>query len=655
MASRSTTILLLVASASPLVAQPAAPRRTADTTSLGPVVVTATRVPVAASTATTTVVSGVDLRARGITRVTDALREVAGAVVVQSGSVGGATSLFLRGGESKYAKVLIDGVPANLPGGAYDLAFLTTDNVDRIEIVRGPASVVYGSDAVTGVIQIFTRDASGTVRPQASLRAGTYGTVEGDVGLLGRVGTGNLSLDVAHHATDGILPRDNAYRNTVASAQYHLRPDARSDVRLTTRYSDGTYHYPTDGNGTVQPFQKARRDDRRVGVGLDAGRFVRPGLEARLALTDYENTGRSIDDPTAPADTLRFYSRSTQHDRRRTADVRLNRYVGVGDVVTGGVEVSRQTEDARGTSQFQRFPSSATSFDESRRNVAYYAQWVGSSAGALSYSASGRVDDNQRFGTFATHRVGLGYRLPGAVRIRAAAGTSFKEPQFTEQFATAFTVGNPDLDPERAATWEAGIERAFLGSRGSLGATYFDQRFHNLIQYRSTPTGAPRDTPNYFNVAAANARGLELEGHVRAVGGTALRASYTYLRTRVTDAGTGASGTFVLGERLLRRPTHAASVTASAPLARRGSASVTVNYVGERDDRDFRPFPAVPVVLGGYATTDASVDVRVIDRPASPVALTLRVENVFDRAYQAVQGFAAPGRTVLAGVRVGAP
>src|SRR5881628_2604501 len=137
-----------------------------DTITLKPVVVTATRVPAPrdAVPAAVTVLTGDALRARGIRTVADALRLVPGAAVMQTGSFGGQTSLFLRGGESDYVKVLVDGVPQNTPGGAYDFANLTTDNVERIEVVRGPASVLYGSDAMTGVVQIFTRDGRGPAR-----------------------------------------------------------------------------------------------------------------------------------------------------------------------------------------------------------------------------------------------------------------------------------------------------------------------------------------------------------------------------------------------------------------------------------------------------------------------------------------------------------
>ena len=649
MSARLLALPALALTAAPLLAQPPAPNAT-DTISLGPVVVTATRLPVAASTATVTVLDGADLRARGVTRVADALREVPGMHIVQSGSFGGTTSLFLRGGQSNYTKVLVDGVPANLPGGAYDLAFLTTDNVERIEIVRGPSSVLYGSDAVSGVIQIFTRRGSGPTTVSATARGGTYGTFDGDAGLSGGSSRAGYSVDVAHHSTDGLLPENNAFHNSVASGLVHIRPDDRSDARLSARYSDGTFHYPTDGGGIVVPFQKARREDRRVTLGLDAGHFFTSRVEGRVALADNEIRGRSIDDPTAPADTQRFYSRSTTTDRRRSADARLNVHLTSSDVLTAGAELSRQGELSSGTSSGQGF-SSASSFDEQRRNAAYYVQWVGRSGDALSYTAGGRVDDNSRFGTFGTYRVGVGYALRTRTRLRASVGTSFKEPQFGEQFNTSFTTGNPELEPERAGSWEVAIEQSLAGGRATVGATYFDQRFRNLIQYRFDATAG---APNYFNVGDARANGVEVEASVGDVFGTTVRGAYTYLHSRVNDPGFGASGTFVFGDRLLRRPTHTASLSATRPVTSRAYAAATVNYVGERDDRDFSNFGSKPVVLGGYAAVDASLDVRLFDAGArSPVALTARIENAFDRPYEGVKNFPAPGRTILVGLRLG--
>src|SRR5205809_7306594 len=179
-----------------------------DTAKLGTVVVSASKVPRPAATLSqaVTVLSGDDLRARGVTRVSDALREVPGASLVQSGSYGALTSLFLRGGESRYTKVLIAGVAANAPGGSFDFSHLTTDNIDRIEIVRGPASVLYGADAATGVVQIFTRRPTGVRQASLGARGGTYKSVDVDGDISASNALAGFTLGGAHHASEGILP-----------------------------------------------------------------------------------------------------------------------------------------------------------------------------------------------------------------------------------------------------------------------------------------------------------------------------------------------------------------------------------------------------------------------------------------------------------------
>src|SRR6266550_999212 len=141
------------------------------------------------------------------------------ALLVATGSFGAQTSLFVRGGESDYVKVLIDGVPQNQPGGAFDFAHLTLDGVDRIEVVRGPVSVLYGSDAVAGVVQIFTRPGTGAPRPSAALRAGTFGTTEASAGLDGGGPAFGYALNFSRFGTDGIYAVNNRYRNVVVSGR----------------------------------------------------------------------------------------------------------------------------------------------------------------------------------------------------------------------------------------------------------------------------------------------------------------------------------------------------------------------------------------------------------------------------------------------------
>ena len=682
---RTRLTLLLAATAAPLAAHPAhaqpraAPRDPVprDTAALRAVVVTATRVPVltAAPTASTTVLDGADLRARGIVSLADALREVPGFAVVQQGSQGGLASLFVRGGQSTYTKVLVDGVPANQPGGQLDLAFLSVDDVERIEVVRGPASVLYGSDAVSGVVQIFTRRGRGPATPRASLRGGSLGTVDADVGVSGAAAGGRASyaLGVAHHVSAGTLGDtvvpgpagatavSNDFRNTVLSASGGVTPDARSELRAAVRWSDGAYHYPTDFAGRIDPLQDARRDDRRLVLSLDAGRRVTDRVELRLAGGASEMRFRSTNLPTGPADTTRFYSRSASDVFRRTADARVNVYLRPTDVLTAGVELSGQGEDTRGSSSFARGAATESRpFDETRRNAGYYAQWLGQLGGRFTYVASGRVDDNQRFGTFATGRLSAALALPSGTRLRAAAGNAFREPLFSETFSTAFSRGNPSLRPEESRSWEAAVEQTLTVAplRGvTLGATWFDQRFREMIQFRSIPRGAPAsDSVNYVNLAAATARGLELEARAPEIGGLTLGASYTWLRTRVVDPGASASIGFARDSALLRRPAHQAALVAGYRLGHLGTFALTTTYVGSRADQDFGAAGSPRLALAGYTKVDLSADVLVRRAGAGrapALALTARVDNALDRRFEPVRRYPAPGAVVLLGARVG--
>jgi vitamin B12 transporter len=214
---------LVLLALAPLSPHPAAlnAQETRDTASLPEIVVTATRYPVAPDSvaATVTVLRGDDLRAQGIHFVGDALRQVPGAHLVQGGPYGAAASLFVRGGESDYVKVLVDGVAVNQPGGFYDFASLTTDNVERIEVLRGPGSVLYGSDAIAGVIQIVTRQGDDGLRLGATGEAGSFGSARWEASVLGGADALGWSASVSRITSEGTYEFNNDYRNTVASGR----------------------------------------------------------------------------------------------------------------------------------------------------------------------------------------------------------------------------------------------------------------------------------------------------------------------------------------------------------------------------------------------------------------------------------------------------
>jgi vitamin B12 transporter len=266
------------------------------------------------------------------------------------------------------------------------------------------------------------------------------------------------------------------------------------------------------------------------------------------------------------------------------------------------------------------------------------------------------MDENEQFGTFWTWRAAaLAFASP-TTRVRASAGSGFKEPSFFETFDTQFSLGDPDLRPERTVSFEAGIEQDLIRGVARIGVTGFAQRFRDLIQFTFVPPEP--GGPNYFNVAAADANGIEavLQAGTGTVRGT---VSYTHLWTEVTDAGfdAGDAATFVQGERLLRRPDDAISAQLETTAIERARLGATLTWSGPRDDIRFGQFPDPNerVELPGYTTLDLSGVVTVLfERRGRPgLELTARVENVFDEEYEQSVGFPARGRGLFIGASTG--
>lgn len=590
-----------------------------------------------------TVLDGEDLRAGGATRVVDALRGVPGLNVVQNGSFGASTSVFLRGGESDYVLVLIDGVQVNQPGGAFDFSGLTLENVERIEVVRGGASALYGSDAVSGVINVITRTGRGGARGTLSLRTGSYGRRAWAADLSGGAERTAYSLSLARDATDGILARNNRFENMVLSGSVRLAPDERTQASVTLRVADREYHFPTDGSGNVVDDNAFTYADETT-VGIQASRRLSDRVTLEGFLAHAETDGGTDDAPDGPADTLGFYGfTSLDHVRRSSADVRAN--VALHDAVLSvGGELEEQSQRSF-TESLSQFGPSAGRSEYRRSNRAGYAHLTGESGG-VGYNAGLRLEDNERYGTSWSWQMGASVRVARDLRLRASASRAIKEPGFFETFATGFARGNPDLDPERSLQWEAGADATVAGLL-TLRATWFDQAFDDLIQY----TGAPPtpQAPNYFNVARAAARGLEFQAEVARAGWRA-RGGWTWLDTEVVDPGLddGPGAEFVAGEGLLRRPRHTLSADLTRVVSSGASVSAGVRRVGERADRDFSTFPAGRIAMNAYTVVHAGAEFDL----AALGSVVVRGDNLLDADYQEVLGFRAPGRSFSVGVRV---
>jgi vitamin B12 transporter len=595
-----------------------------DTVTLAPVTVTATRLPVARSSAPAaiTIITGEELRARGVTRLSDALRDVPGAAVVQSGSFGSQTAVFLRGGESDYTKVLVDGVPLNDAGGAIDFAHISVADVERIEIVRGPASVLWGSDAVTGVIQLFTNERREGTHMEVFARGGSYATRDAAGELTLTRGTTQFAAAGSSHDTDGVLDFNNGYQNRHASASLRVDPAGGKTVRATVRHSDATYHYPTDFLGVPVDSNQYRRE-RRLVASVEASAPLSGRIIARVLLAANELDGISDNEVDRPGD---FAYHDESEGSRRVVDGRIDVTLPLETILTTGAEWSRQRE------------TNTANFDASRVNRGYYAQLLAGSGAPWLVTVGARVDDNEKFGTFVTARAASSWRFGTGPRLRAALGTAFKEPAFAEVFSTSFTRGNASLKPERSRSVDLSVEQELFSRRARVAVTWFDQRFRDRVDFIPFPPDSAV-FGTFANIGRAIASGVELEAAARASAGVGLAVSYAYLETEITEDEFAREG-----QRLLRRPMHTASATVSYSAAR-GSTSATVRRVGSRHDIGY-------VRLPWYTTLDLAGELRLLRRGAVALALTARIENTLDEEYEAIANYRAPGRTALVGGRL---
>lgn len=690
--TRTTAFLLATAFAALLASAPASGQdpdsarhadaiTVPDTVALPGIVVTATRVPLAREALPTpvTVWTGAELRDRGIRTVAEALEHVPSVTIARAGSPGAQTSLFLRGGESDYVKVLVDGVAVNDPGGAFDFADLGTDQVERIEVVRGPVSVLYGSDAVAGVVQVFTRRGSGAPAVTArvaggrgqerggsgaggdadgsaggsgsgglSSAPGTYGLMDAEATVTGSTGDIAYTVGGSRSWSDGLYPTNNTRGRSTGTARLAWAPTAGTELAITTRYTDSRSHFPTDGTGALVD-ENARLDRRMWVTSAAVGFRPHDRLDARVRAGLTSRDQSSIDERDGPADTLGVYASELAWElRRRTVDARVDwdvpaplaRALLSAGVAWEGAEAAT-SYDARSA-----FGPTTAEADHTRSARGYYLQLLAEPVNRLHMTLGGRLDDSDTYGAFETYRLGLATEPVAGTRLRAALGRGFKEPSFDQVFGSGFgDTGNPALEPERSRSWEAGLEQEI--GPVAVVATWFDQRFEQLVQYTFSPPS--EGAPNYFNVGAARARGVELEGRA-AAGRVSVRSSYTYLDTEVLDPGLATDAGFVQGEALLRRPTHAGALTGRLALDA-GSVALTVRAVGDREDLDFAQFPAARVTLPGYATLDISAE---HDLPLRGPALRVlvRIENALDAEYQSIAGFPGTGRVVRLGVRI---
>jgi vitamin B12 transporter len=625
-------------------------------------IVTATRTeaPTSQVGASATVFTADELQRRQMPLVADLLATTPGAMVVRSGAPGAVTSLFVRGGESDYNKVLLDGVPLNEPGGSFYLNNLTTENLDRVEVVRGAYSSLFGSDAMASVVQLFTRRGS-TRTPQfaGQVEGGTYQTFRGDANVSGSTGRVDYDFGAARYATDNRVP-NSALQNTTLSTNVGVPLGADATLRFIGRGE--LEHVGTPGStGFGRPDLDAffQRHDGVGSVSLDQqfGRF-RQRASYSLAASNQQSTNLLLDPPyvaTFEGRVAMFPSTDFLNDSMTALKRHHASYQGDWRLPSGGSggdQLLTLLADWDGERATIDDRLAGTSTINSRNNFGVSAQeqmlWS-----RFFVTVGGRIERNATFGTAAVPRATVVYiahrstGLFGDTQLKASAGTGIKEPTMLESFSVSpFFRGNPDLKPERSRSIETGIEQRVAHDRAKVELTYFDNRFRDIISL--VTTNPATFEAQYANVGLTRARGLEAGVEVAPIAALKARAGYTLLDSKILESATPADPVFGLGEPAFRRPRHSGFAGVALTWSRL-TADLDGTFVGAFLDSDFGLFDVPLTENPGHVTWDARVAIRMNRQ----VSATLSIDNLTNRDYSEPFGYQPLLRTVRAGMRIG--
>ena len=644
-----------------------------------------------------------DIEALGSASLADVVRFVPGVNVESNGREGAVTSMFSRGGESDYNLVLIDGVRVNQSGGGFDFGRISAAEIDRVEVVRGAQSSLWGSDAMGSVVQMFTRRAGVGDRIQASGSAegGTFGTFRGDARVHGGAARAvDYAAGVSRRTSNGafadLLPEDDQFEQNAVDGSLGATLNDRLALRGGVRYtkangkSVGAISYGARDTGGAY-------DTDDLSGHFDLSHSIGSRFSGTASFNAFRYHGLSADTVGDPAFATYAILTGTPNAIFPNGS-RLVRLIGVAEFnalvaagatpATGQFLASRQSSDFPFTSRSEfgrtafRYQGDfawsghrlSAGYDGEREtnplvddvaltNHAAFIQQHFTVRDRWFATVGGRIDSKESYDTFFSPKLSLGgYLVPfrngvvSSLKVFGNLGKGIKSPSLSERLGGLFTDPAPDLAVERARTGDVGAEATLADQRFRAQVTYFNNDYTDQIAYRGGVAGD--GVPEYINIDGSKADGWELEWALqRPVAGITAAASYALVDHRVvTNIST--SQQFQPGQPLLRRPKHSGTVRASWV---RGRASVSFNarIVGQRHDNSFLSLRTVPnaarpttittdiTVNPGYAVLGLGLDIRAHDL----VTLFVRGDNIGDDAYDSALGYPALPRAIVAGAR----
>jgi vitamin B12 transporter len=552
-----------------------------------------------------------------------------GAGFARLGPMGGIASFFLDGGNSDYTKVLIDGVPVNQPGGAVDFSNFTTDGIDKVEIVHGASSALYGSDAMTGVVQIFTHRGT-TPTPELILtgEGGSFDTGRGTAQLSGLLGRFDYSGTAAYFDGNGQGQAD-FFRDTTLSGNFGYRFSDSDTFRLTLRNSSSDAGQPgqTSLPGESEPGQTSDLHNFSAGLVWN----LQAGQHWQNQLTGYESRFQDVEfSPEFPPAFVTKYNRAGLDDQAT--------YSFHNGSVTAGYMY--EVENGSGVT---------------RHNQAGYVEAHYRVHKRLNAIAGVRAEDNGFFGTRVVPRLGASFALRygrgfwGATRLRVSYGLGIKEPEI-------FPAGcTPILDPERSTTVDAGVDQYFASDRLHVSVTYFHNDFRDIVSFAfggATPN-CPAFGGSFFNTDLARAAGVNSAFETKVTRWLRVIGNYSYDDSKVIKSPNATDPALVAGNRLFLRPLHSANLIANARFLRM-NWNLGGYYVGRRTDSDFDSFTVGGVCTGfcitstpAYVRWDLSNSINL----GHGLSTLAHIENLFNNHYQDAVGYPALRLNYRVGVR----
>lgn len=606
---------------------------------LGTIIVTGSQLPSDTKTtgSSVTVIGEQEIEDGQYRNALGALQQVPGLDIVQSGGFGGNAAVFLRGGNSEGTLVLLDGIELNnpaTPNRSYNMANLTLENIERIEVIRGPQSTIYGSDAMGGVINLVSKKAQEGVHSTVTSEAGSYNsfTQVGNISYGSKgfdVSTGITRQDIggisATNAADGNSEHDG-YENTSLTNRMRFAPTDTVEGSVTTRYDHSNTSLDNMGgvggddlNRRFRNNEFFTRGDMSVGLldkTLTPAAYISYSRHSLKDVNSPDAASSEVLDSSFGGDIVTVGSRATWKPSE------------VFSSVVGG-ETQGERADSYYFSDGAFGPYQDNFYGQEARTNSVFYEAKTTLDKSFYIDAGVRHDNHSIFGGKTTYKVAPAYLIDSSgTKLRGSVGTGFKAPSLVQLYSS---YGNRDLQPEQNLGWDVGIDQDVIKDRVSVSLTYFDMDYDELITFN----------PSTFvleNIDKANMRGTEIGLTTRLSESLSTRLAYTYTDTENDTT----------GEALLRRPKNKNSLTVVYQPTSRFRSQVQWRVYSSRFDNDFNTFPPERVSLGGYGIVDLAASYQLSQR----FELFARVDNLFDKEYQEVLGYGTLGAAAYGGIKI---